>query len=171
MNMKTEDIDSKIGMPDIDMEWAKFEAEVINNKPVTVKLPLFRRTAAAVTILIGLSCLAVASVWVGKQINTVTSENENTASTITATETKTYNSVEAESAPEVFLFDNVEVLEIANTLGKYYGLEPVFENEEVKHVRMYLQIEKEKTIEQIVEMLNNFKKVNFRLDGKRLIIK
>ena len=28
--MKTEDIDRKIGMPDIDMEWAKFEKEVID---------------------------------------------------------------------------------------------------------------------------------------------
>ena len=28
--MKTEDIDRKIGMPDIDMEWAKFDKEVID---------------------------------------------------------------------------------------------------------------------------------------------
>ena len=169
--MRTEDIDRKIGMPDIDKEWAKFEAEVINEKQATVRIPLFRRIAAAASVLIGLSCLTVASVWIGKQFNIVTSENENTASTITTTETKTYNTVEAESAPEIFLFDNVEVLEIANTLGKYYGVEPVFENEEVKHVRMYLQIDKGKSIEHIVDMLNNFKKVNVRLEGKKLIIK
>ena len=29
--MKTEDIDKKIGMPDINDEWAKFESEVINS--------------------------------------------------------------------------------------------------------------------------------------------
>ena len=27
--MKTEDIDKKIGMPDVDAEWARFEQEVI----------------------------------------------------------------------------------------------------------------------------------------------
>ena len=30
--MKTEDIDKKIGMPDVDKEWAKFEREVINQE-------------------------------------------------------------------------------------------------------------------------------------------
>ena len=30
--MKTEDIDKKIGMPDVNEEWAKFECEVINKK-------------------------------------------------------------------------------------------------------------------------------------------
>ena len=28
--MKTEDIDKKIGMPDVDKEWARFEQEVID---------------------------------------------------------------------------------------------------------------------------------------------
>jgi hypothetical protein len=30
--MKTEDIDKKIGMPDVDAEWAKFEREVIGEE-------------------------------------------------------------------------------------------------------------------------------------------
>ncbi|MBP5770934.1 MAG: carboxypeptidase regulatory-like domain-containing protein [Bacteroidaceae bacterium] len=30
--MKTEDIDKKIGMPDVDAEWARFESEVINKE-------------------------------------------------------------------------------------------------------------------------------------------
>ena len=30
--MKTEDIDKKIGMPDVNDEWAKFESEVINKE-------------------------------------------------------------------------------------------------------------------------------------------
>ena len=30
--MKQEDIDKKIGMPDVDAEWARFEREVINSK-------------------------------------------------------------------------------------------------------------------------------------------
>lgn len=31
--MKTEDIDKRIGMPDVDAEWTKFEREVIGNSP------------------------------------------------------------------------------------------------------------------------------------------
>lgn len=33
--MKKKDIDKKIGMPDVDAEWRKFEREVINQKPQT----------------------------------------------------------------------------------------------------------------------------------------
>lgn len=35
--MKTEDIDKKIGMPDVDAEWAKFESEVIGKKATSPK--------------------------------------------------------------------------------------------------------------------------------------
>ena len=35
--MKTEDIDKRIGMPDVDAEWARFEQEVIGKEPKTNK--------------------------------------------------------------------------------------------------------------------------------------
>ena len=38
--MKTEDIDKKIGMPDVDAEWAKFEREVVDPKTASRK-PLY----------------------------------------------------------------------------------------------------------------------------------
>ena len=33
--MKTEDIDKRIGMPDVDKEWARFEQEVIGKELCT----------------------------------------------------------------------------------------------------------------------------------------
>ena len=33
--MKTEDIDKRIGMPDVNAEWTKFEREVIGNSPAS----------------------------------------------------------------------------------------------------------------------------------------
>lgn len=42
--MKTEDIDKKIGMPDVNDEWAKFESEVINKEepaPKKSRRPLY----------------------------------------------------------------------------------------------------------------------------------
>ena len=35
--MKTEDIDKRIGMPDVDAEWAKFEREVIDKEAASHK--------------------------------------------------------------------------------------------------------------------------------------
>ena len=38
--MKTEDIDKKIGMPDVDAEWARFEREVIGEETQAKKRSL-----------------------------------------------------------------------------------------------------------------------------------
>ena len=47
--MKTEDIDKRIGMPDVDMEWAKFEREVINQPKASSK-PLYWGIGIAASI-------------------------------------------------------------------------------------------------------------------------
>ena len=39
--MKTEDIDKKIGMPDVDKEWARFEQEVIGKEPKANKRSIY----------------------------------------------------------------------------------------------------------------------------------
>ena len=40
--MKTEEIDKRIGMPDIDAEWAKFEKEVMGAAKPTPKHNFFK---------------------------------------------------------------------------------------------------------------------------------
>ena len=47
--MKTEDIDKRIGMPDVDKEWAKFEREIINQKAASRK-PLYWGIGIAASI-------------------------------------------------------------------------------------------------------------------------
>ena len=47
--MKTDDIDKKIGMPDVDEEWAKFEREVIGQPPASRK-PLYWGIGIAASI-------------------------------------------------------------------------------------------------------------------------
>ena len=49
--MKQEDIDKKIGMPDVDAEWAKFEREVINPKTASRK-PLYWSIGIAASIVL-----------------------------------------------------------------------------------------------------------------------
>ena len=54
--MKTEDIDKKIGMPDVDEEWAKFEREVIGEETKPKKRVLVGWTvgiAASIALLAG----------------------------------------------------------------------------------------------------------------------
>ena len=55
--MKTEDIDKKIGMPDVDEEWAKFEREVLSEETKTRKRVFVGWTigiAASIALLAGI---------------------------------------------------------------------------------------------------------------------
>ena len=55
--MKTEDIDKKIGMPDVDEEWAKFEREILSEETKTRKRVFVGWTigiAASIALLAGI---------------------------------------------------------------------------------------------------------------------
>ncbi len=67
--MKTEDIYKKIGMPDVDKEWEKFEREVIDKNPVHHEA-WWRKAAVIVGIVFGVTLATLASVAVISHINT-----------------------------------------------------------------------------------------------------
>ncbi len=179
--MKTEDIDRKIGMPDIDMEWAKFEKEVIEASEEKSKVEsgkwkvnsmIWSRAAMITGIIMGVSLITLASIYL---YSTPQEKNEpqetGSEMVVTApvqeiikTDTLTINR-------EVFKFDNIEMKTIAKKIGDYYGKKIVFENEEAKHVRLYIQIEKSKSIEEIVEFMNNFKKVHLTIEDNSIHIR
>ena len=178
--MKTEDIDRKIGMPDIDMEWAKFEKEVIDASEEKSKMESgkwevnrnWSRAAMFIGIIMGVSLIALASIYFYPTQKQETETKKDVAEQIAAvqhteeikTDTLTINR-------EVFKFDNIEMKTIAKKVGDYYGKQIVFENEEAKHVRLYIQIEKTKSIEEVVEFMNNFKKVHLTIEGNSIHIR
>ena len=178
--MKTEDIDRKIGMPDIDMEWAKFEKEVIDASEEKSKMESrkwkvnsnWSRAAMFTGIIMGVSLIALASIYFYPTPKQETETKKDVAEQIAAvqhteeikTDTLTINR-------EVFKFDNIEMKTIAKKIGDYYGKQIVFENEEAKHVRLYIQIEKTKSIEEVVEFMNNFKKVHLTIEGNSIHIR
>ena len=178
--MKTEDIDRKIGMPDIDMEWAKFEKEVIDPSEEKSKVESrkwkvnsnWSRAAMFIGIIMSVSLIALASIYFYPTPKQETETKKDVAEQIAAvqhteeikTDTLTINR-------EVFKFDNIEMKTIAKKIGDYYGKQIVFENEEAKHVRLYIQIEKTKSIEEVAEFMNNFKKVHLTIEGNSIHIR
>lgn len=173
--MKTEEIDRRIGMPDIDKEWAKFEEQAF--RP-TRNVKLWNRAAAVIGVVFGLSAVAMASILLlehAEPEKTIESSVETTVNPeklsavasqadIIVTDSLTIDN-------ETFRFDNVEMQTIAEALGEYYQVEPVFENDDARRLRLYVQIEKSKSIEQVVEFLNNFHKVQLRLEAGKLMIR
>ena len=174
--MKTEDIDRKIGMPDIDMEWAKFEKEVIDASEEKSKVSTNKwwmtRAAMITGIIMSVSLITLASIYLYSTPQEKTepqkNDSEMTVTTpvqeIIKTDTLTINR-------EVFKFDNIEMKTIAKKIGDYYGKQIVFENEDAKHVRLYIQIEKTKSIEEVVEFMNNFKKVHLTIEDNSIHIR
>ncbi len=61
--MKTEDIDKKIGMPDVDTEWEKFEREVIDKESTSNKSVIMwgLSIAASIALVAGIFLLGNAS--------------------------------------------------------------------------------------------------------------
>ena len=179
--MKTEDIDRKIGMPDIDMEWAKFEKEVIDASEEKNKVEsgkwnvdsrIWSRAAMIIGIIMSVSLITLASIYLYSTPQEKKKKKKNDSEMavttpvqeIIKTDTLTINR-------EVFKFDNIEMKTIAKKIGDYYGKQIVFENEETKHVRLYIQIEKTKSIEEVVEFMNNFKKVHLTIEGNSIHIR
>ena len=161
---KSDDIDRRIGMPDIDVEWAEFEREVIDR--AGTRRGSFRRIAAAALVL-GLSLTTLASVY---YVRVVRPARQTPAAPAAArVESPAADTQPSDSLSE-FIFDNVDMLAIAHTLGEHYGVEPVFRNEQAKDFRLYARIGKEKSLDEVVELLGHFKKVKLSVSGGKLII-
>lgn len=166
--MKEEEIDRRIGMPDIDAEWARFEREVMHQKPLRRDRRI-SRTAAIVALVLGVSLTALASAYI---FRVVIPARHSSGLTTVHDEDSLKQSASDEDADTTayFLFDNADMLTIACTLGEHYGVTPVFKDEEVKKVRLYARIEKEKSLEEVVRLLGNFKKVSLSVSDGRLLI-
>jgi hypothetical protein len=173
MKTTSEDIDRRIDMPDIDAEWARFEREVIGNasvgpseKPRRLRLP---RAAAIAALVIGISLTAWASVWIVRVVIPA-----RRAAAVSAADTRNRDTLATLATPAdtlaLFVFENVDMQTIARTLGEHYGVEPVFRDETLKSVRLYARIEKDKSLDEVVALLNHFKKVRLSVTDGKLII-
>lgn len=169
--MKIEDIDQKIGMPDVDKEWTRFESEVIG--PARHELRPQRSSsgwhrAAIVTLVCGLGVVALASVL---YVGFFRQEPMAPASTIMTETTAPADALTTEDTEEdCFVFDDVELQQIADELASHYGVEARFDNAEARPIRLYVTIDKQMTLSEVVEYLNNLQGVNLRLENQLLIV-
>ena len=67
--MKTEDIDKKIGMPDVDKEWARFEREVIGKESKTNRRSVYSSSCKFICMVAPLSLRNVSAARRAKPIS------------------------------------------------------------------------------------------------------
>ena len=68
------------------------------------------------------------------------------------------------------VYENAELQNILTPVAGHFHLQVTYQNESARHIRLFLQLEKNMSLDDIIELLNHFEKVNIRHEGQTLIV-
>ena len=186
----------KMKMPSIDAEWEKLKDEMkLKEKQQkeemsqnaetqqTAKLfPLWSpmRKVAAVAAVLVVSGITFAA------IHLVTRSHQASDKNNTELVASQKDSIQQVSAPQKsnieektdsaslaqlpLVYENAELQNILTPIAGHFHLQVTYQNESARHIRLFLQLEKNMSLDDIIELLNHFEKVNIRHEGQTLIV-
>lgn len=151
--------DEEMQMPDIEEEMRRIEdCTHTSDKIIPMSKPrsYTRTVAAAVAGMIVLSGVAFAAIkFVPKLIGGSTPE-----ATIVTDSVVQQKEVEEVVMPEEIVFDNSYLAEMLDTIASFYGMKPVFANDNLKIIRIHYNFNPEKSIDKVIRDLNHFNKMS-----------
>ena len=68
------------------------------------------------------------------------------------------------------VYENAELQNILTPIAEHFHLQVTYQNESARHIRLFLQLEKNMSLDDIIELMNHFEKVNIRHEGQTLIV-
>lgn len=178
-------------MPSIDAEWEKLKEEMQQKEEMsqnaetqqTAKLlPLWspmRKVAAVAAVLVvsGITFAAIHLVTRSHQ----PSDNDNTE--LVASRKDSIQQVAAPQKSNIeektdsaslaqlpLVYENAELQNILTPIAGHFHLQVTYQNESARHIRLFLQLEKNMSLDDIIELMNHFEKVNIRHEGQTLIV-
>ena len=178
-------------MPSIDAEWEKLKEEMKQKEEMsqnaetlqTAKLfPLWSpmRKVAAVAAVLVVSGITFAA------IHLVTRSHQPSDKNNTELVASHKNSIQQVSAPQKsnieektdsaslaqlpLVYENAELQNILTPIAEHFHLQVTYQNESARHIRLFLQLEKNMSLDDIIELMNHFEKVNIRHEGQTLIV-
>lgn len=183
-------------MPSIDAEWEKLKdemklkemqqkEEMSQNAETqqTAKLfPLWSpmRKVAAVAAVLVVSGITFAA------IHLVTRSHQPSDKNNTELVASRKDSIQQVSAPQKsnieektdsaslaqlpLVYENAELQNILTPIAEHFHLQVTYQNESARHIRLFLQLEKNMSLDDIIELMNHFEKVNIRHEGQTLIV-
>ena len=181
----------KMKMPSIDAEWEKLKEEKQQKEEMsqnaetqqTAKLfPLWSpmRKVAAVAAVLVVSGITFAA------IHLVTRSHQPSDKNNTELVASRKDSIQQVSAPQKsnieektdsaslaqlpLVYENAELQNILTPIAGHFHLQVTYQNESARHIRLFLQLEKNMSLDDIIELLNHFEKVNIRHEGQTLIV-
>ena len=181
----------KMKMPSIDAEWEKLKEEKQQKEEMsqnaetqqTTKLfPLWSpmRKVAAVAAVLVVSGITFAA------IHLVTRSHQPSDNSNTELVASQKDSIQQVSAPQKsnieektdsaslaqlpLVYENAELQNILTPIAGHFHLQVTYQNESARHIRLFLQLEKNMSLDDIIELMNHFEKVNIRHEGQTLIV-
>lgn len=181
----------KMKMPSIDAEWEKLKEEkqqkeeMSQNAETQQTAKLFSlwspmRKVAAVAAVLVVSGITFAA------IHLVTRSHQPSDNSNTELVASQKDSIQQVSAPQKsnieektdsaslaqlpLVYENAELQNILTPIAGHFHLQVIYQNESARHIRLFLQLEKNMSLDDIIELLNHFEKVNIRHEGQTLIV-
>lgn len=181
----------KMKMPSIDAEWEKLKEEkqqkeeMSQNAETQQTAKLFSlwspmRKVAAVAAVLVVSGITFAA------IHLVTRSHQASDKHNTELVASRKDSIQQFSAPQKsnieeksdsaslaqlpLVYENAELQNILTPIAGHFHLQVTYQNESARHIRLFLQLEKNMSLDDIIELLNHFEKVNIRHEGQTLIV-
>ena len=178
-------------MPSIDAEWEKLKDEMklkeeMNQNAETQQtaksFPLWSpmRKVAAVAAVLVVSGITFAA------IHLVTRSHQPSDNSNTELVSSRKDSIQQVSAPQKsnieektdsaslaqlpLVYENAELQNILTPIAGHFHLQVTYQNESARHIRLFLQLEKNMSLDDIIELMNHFEKVNIRHEGQTLIV-
>lgn len=181
----------KMKMPSIDAEWEKLKEEkqqkeeMSQNAETQQIAKLFSlwspmRKVAAVAAVLVVSGITFAA------IHLVTRSHQTSDKYNTELVASRKDSIQQVSAPQKsnieektdsaslaqlpLVYENAELQNILTPIAGHFHLQVTYQNESARHIRLFLQLEKNMSLDDIIELMNHFEKVNIRHEGQTLIV-
>lgn len=151
--------DQEIGMPDVESQLS----ELLRKKNKQTK-NYWRKIAASIAIIFAVSCIAIAAI-INHEIMASDENKPEATENEFMPEAKNTLSVPADTAlamPRIVAFDNAELCEIVDSIAGIYKLEVVFINEEVKHLHLHFKFRTDDKLNDVIQNLNMFEKINIK---------
>ena len=68
------------------------------------------------------------------------------------------------------VYENAELQNILTPIAEHFYLKVTYQNESARHIRLFLQLKEDMSIDDIIKLMNHFEKVNIRHEGQTLIV-
>lgn len=183
-------------MPSIDAEWEKLKDEMkLKEKQLkeemnqnaetqqTAKLfPLWspmRKVAAVAAVLVvsGITFAAIHLVTRSHQssdkdnIELVASRKDSIQQVSAPQKSNIEEKTDSATLAQLpLVYENAELQNILTPIAGHFHLQVTYQNESARHIRLFLQLEKNMSLDDIIELMNHFEKVNIRHEGQTLIV-